>query len=149
MLALKRPSIDCTDLLFSILGWAHFKKATARSLRDIQLRASMLEKASQYYFSAADNFPEDDEYHTRFLVKALECWCTMGTVPLRRTLALCKTIRTRFDQAIEIWSAPPFGLSLRAQFGRAKEFEDKYEEMISEGKCSLDSISGTLPDARR
>jgi hypothetical protein len=97
---------------------------------------------------AAKNFPEDDEYHVRFLVKALECFCAMGSVPLSQTLPLCDAIRRAFDQAMVIWGASPYGETLKANLSRVKAFEDEHRNLISEGRCTLDSPSGRLPAAR-
>ncbi|KAJ2927281.1 hypothetical protein H1R20_g9810, partial [Candolleomyces eurysporus] len=131
----------------SVLGWTYLQKAIHSSPGDLQ-RTPTIRKASQYYLSAAKSFPEDEESHVRCLVKALECMCTTGTVPLKQTLSLCKTVRDAFDQAIEIWGAPPYGDTLRELLERVKEFEDKYRRLILEGKCTLDTISGRLPEAR-
>ncbi|KAJ2930617.1 hypothetical protein H1R20_g6475, partial [Candolleomyces eurysporus] len=131
----------------SVLGWTYLQKAIHSSPGDLQ-RTPTIRKASQYYLSAAKSFPEDEESHVRCLVKALECMCTAGTVPLKQTLSLCKTVRDAFDQAIEIWGAPPYGDTLRELLDRVKEFEDKYRRLILEGKCTLDTISGRLPEAR-
>lgn len=74
--------------------------------------------------------------------------CSMGSIPLRQTLPLCEKIRESFYKAIEIWGAPPYGDTLRTLFARVKEFEDKYRQLILEGKCTLDAISGRFPGAR-
>ncbi|RXW19132.1 hypothetical protein EST38_g6721, partial [Candolleomyces aberdarensis] len=107
----------------SVLGWTYLQKAVGSAPGDLQ-RTPSIRKASQYYLLAAKSFPEDDESHVRCLVKALECMCATGTVPLKQTLSLCKTVRGAFDQAIEIWGAPPYGDTLRKLLDRVKEFED-------------------------
>ncbi|RXW19116.1 hypothetical protein EST38_g6722 [Candolleomyces aberdarensis] len=134
-------------IALSILGWAYLMEATHSSPEGAQ-RTSTLRKASQYYLLAAKNFPEDEEYHVRFLVKALECLCATGTIPLRQTLPLCDAIRKAFNQAIEIWGAMPVGERMKRDCNQVKTFEDEHRKLISEGRCTLDSASGRLPAVR-
>ncbi|KAJ2917883.1 hypothetical protein MD484_g2579, partial [Candolleomyces efflorescens] len=132
-------------IALSILGWSYFKEANHSSSDGAP---SIFETASKYYLQAAQNFPEDDEYHVRFLVKALECLCGMGTVPLSKTLPLCDAIRRAFDQAMVIWGASPYGETLKTNLSRVDAFEAEHRRLISEGRCTLDSVTGRLPAAR-
>ncbi|KAJ2927285.1 hypothetical protein H1R20_g9809, partial [Candolleomyces eurysporus] len=134
-------------IALSILGWVYLMKATHSSPEGAE-RTSTFREASQYYLLATKNFPEDDEYHVRFLVRALECLCAMGTIPLRQTLPLCDAIRKSFDQAMEIWGAMPIAERLKGQCSQVKAFEDEHRKLISEGRCTLDSVSGRLSTVR-
>ena len=113
------------------------------SPKDDPSRVKDFEEAAQWYLKAAEALPEDDWYHSEFLQKYLECLCFLER-PLRDTLPICQLIQKALGQALEIWSMPPFGAALKAILEQVKDFEDRYNQEIASGKCTLESI-GELP----
>jgi hypothetical protein len=129
-----------------VIGWCHLQKAL-RSPKGDPEKTSSFEAAAQHYLAAAKSLPEDEEQHSRFLQKHLECLCFLKR-PLRETLPLCQRIRGALDQALDIWSIPPYGDIIRVTLDQVKGFQDKYKQQIADGKCTLDSI-GELPTLKR
>ncbi|RXW11559.1 hypothetical protein EST38_g14296 [Candolleomyces aberdarensis] len=130
----------------SVIGWCHLQKAI-NSPKDDPEKNLSFERAAKYYLDAAQAFPEDDEQHSRFLQKHLECLCFLKR-PLRETLPLCQRIRKALDQAFDIWSIPPYGDILKVTLDQVKYFEGKYNQQIADGECTLDSI-GELPKMKQ
>jgi hypothetical protein len=116
------------------------------SPKDDPGRITDFEEAAQWYLRAAKTLPEDEEQHSEFLQKHLECLCFLER-PLRDTLPVCQRIRKALDQALDIWM-PPFGAALQAILDQVKDFEDKYNQEIADGKCTLDSV-GELAAIKR
>ncbi|RXW11343.1 hypothetical protein EST38_g14512 [Candolleomyces aberdarensis] len=56
----------------SVIGWCHLGKAIKSSKDDAEKNLNF-ERAAKYYLDAAQAFPEDEEQHSRFLQKYLEC----------------------------------------------------------------------------
>ncbi|RXW11558.1 hypothetical protein EST38_g14297 [Candolleomyces aberdarensis] len=130
----------------SVIGWCHLGKAIKSSKNDAEKNLNF-ERAAKYYLDAAQAFPEDEEQHSRFLQKHLECLCFLKK-PLRETLPLCQRIRKALDQALDIWFTPPYGDVLKVTLDQVKAFESKYNQQIADGKCTLNSI-GELPEIKR
>ena len=129
-----------------MIGWCHLQKAT-HSSEDDPSRTTDFKEAAKYYLDAANALPEDEQQHSQFLQKHLECLCFLKR-PLRDTVPLCQRIRKALDQALDIWSMPPFGAVLEVTLDQVRAFEDTYNQQIADGKCTLDSV-GELPEIKQ
>jgi hypothetical protein len=56
-------------------------------------------------------------------------------------LPVCKRIRLIIPKALEVWGCPPVGDRLRTNLQEVTDFENKYTQLISNGKCTLDTVA--------
>ncbi|KAJ7651524.1 hypothetical protein DFH06DRAFT_995832 [Mycena polygramma] len=83
-----------------VLGWFHMKLSkTAQTVEDEKIH---LTAAARNYMESADTYPADDEFSVFFRSIALDTLLLHGT-PLRRTLPICKQIRSAIPAMIKIW----------------------------------------------
>ena len=110
-----------------------------RAPEDDPNKFSCLKTAADYYLSAAEAFPPDDEFHPGMLRKHLECLCLLNK-PLKVTLPICDRIRDVMPQAMEIWKVGPSGQHLKNCLREVREFEMHWREEVSEGRATMESV---------
>ncbi|KAF5332752.1 hypothetical protein D9611_005139 [Ephemerocybe angulata] len=136
-------------IALSTLGWCYLEQGIGNypaNLSDPAApmtdddEASLLSAAAECYLNASRYLPYDDEMRVKFLRKHLECLCAAGK-PLRETLPVARQIREAGVPALEIWGAGPhLGDGLRENLREVREFEEKWEKEIREGRRGLEDV---------
>ncbi|VDB94318.1 unnamed protein product [Peniophora sp. CBMAI 1063] len=111
-----------------------------------------LRLAAECYSNAAKTLPEDDENHCWYLKVGLDQLFSAGE-PLRITLPIMETIRTRIPISEEIWRFSERGLdpdSRERAYDDLATFESQVKAMLATGACTLDQhVAPTWADPKR
>ncbi|KAG7089030.1 hypothetical protein E1B28_010741 [Marasmius oreades] len=123
-------------------GNAYAHQAFCCSRRGSQLTDSkegltLLQGAGFSYLKAADEFPEDDEWHTVYLTAAVENMLEGGAA-VGLVLETLKRLRLAIPVAEKIWGAVMSRAGYKYRFQRALEFEPKLQRLLDEGKIMKD-----------
>ncbi|KAF6748418.1 hypothetical protein DFP72DRAFT_916673 [Ephemerocybe angulata] len=126
------------------LGWCFLEQGNLCADSDPEKTKNFL-VAAEYYLSATQGFPEDDEQYITYLRKHLDCLFA-AKKPLKDTLPICKCIQKAIPQVLEIWGLlPGLGPRLRNDLQEVMDFERENTEKIAAGKLTMDSFVGMAP----
>ncbi|KAH9945609.1 hypothetical protein B0H21DRAFT_694091 [Amylocystis lapponica] len=102
-----------------------------------------MSRAAISYVTAAEIFPEDDEYRTSYLHNGLDCMYE-AKHPVKLLLAVHKKIRLAIPKKSGIWEKTPMSLQDRPKLEADLLSEKKVLKWIAEGRISLEDSA--LPE---
>ncbi|KAF7307346.1 TPR-REGION domain-containing protein [Mycena indigotica] len=137
----------------SALGWVHMRRGFALQRRSEELgedsngESPVLDKAedeyalaAQYYYQAAETYPEDDIHHVEMLLLALEAeW--RGCSSLKATFPLARRISKAVPVVSKIWQAK-INQHITAKLKEVTDFLEDCQRNLSRGIWTIDESCG-------